>query len=260
MNAVVRPQQIASIEPEIIANLVTTGDLSRLNPQQRIQYYNYRCQQAGLDPAAQPFSILRLNGREVLYANASCTQQLCGIHKLSVEITSKDKLDDLYVVCARVKSPDGRASDNMGAVPVLNLKGEALANAMLKATTKAIRRTVLAHLGLGMLDETEVQTIPGAQVADFTPAADDVRNDPRGDLSSVENPLRDKHVSAITDILNADIEENAKAEMLRTYVADFLHGFNELYIAVADELAAQKIVTKAQFKAWLKVGLERKHA
>lgn len=257
MNAVVK-LQTATIAPEIIANLVTTGDLSRLNAEQRVQYYNYRCQQAGLDPAAKPFDILRLNGKEILYANATCTQQLSGIHRLSVEITSKDRQDDIYVVCARVKSPDGRSSDNMGAVPIGNLKGEAMANAMLKATTKAIRRTVLAHLGLGMLDETEVQTIPGAQVAAFTPAADDMRNDPRGDLSGVDHSIRDKHVSAITDILNADVEENDKAEMLRAYVAEFLQGFNELYIAVADELAAKKIASKAQFRAWLKVGLDRK--
>jgi hypothetical protein len=55
----------------------------------------------------------------------------------------------------------------MGAVPVDNLKGEAKANAMLKATTKAIRRAVLAHCGLGMMDETEVETIPGAARVDI---------------------------------------------------------------------------------------------
>jgi hypothetical protein len=33
----------------------------------------------------------------------------------------------------------------------------------MKATTKAIRRTVLAHCGLGMLDETELDTIPANQ-------------------------------------------------------------------------------------------------
>jgi hypothetical protein len=33
---------------------------------------------------------------------------------------------------------------------------------MMKASTKAIRRTVLSHVGLGMMDETEVDTIPGA--------------------------------------------------------------------------------------------------
>lgn len=246
MNAVVKLSP--TLDAGIIANLVTNGDLGDLSPQDRIAYYNYRCHQAGLDPAAKPFDLLKLNGRLVLYANASCTQQLCGIHKLSVEIVSRDKIDDIYVVQARAKSPDGRFSDNMGAVPLAGLKGEALANAMLKATTKAIRRTVLAHIGLGMLDETEVVTIPGAQTVNMTA-------DPRGDLSAVDNTLRDRHVSAIADIINADAEEPAIGQMLRDYVAEHLQPYQELYISVADELQAQKIASKSQFKSWLKVGL-----
>lgn len=246
MNAVIKQMPASTISPEIIANLVTTGDLSQLTPKEKVSYYNYRCQQAGLDPAAKPFDILKLNGKTVLYANASCTQQLCGIHKLSVEITSKDRQDDIYVVCARVKSPDGRASDNMGAVPVGNLKGEALANAMLKATTKAIRRAVLAHLGLGMLDETEVQTIPGAQTEAYVA-------DPRGDLSGVDPAAVLCHVKAITDILNADADEYAIADMLRTYVADHLQSDQETYIATADKLADDKIITKAQLRKYLQL-------
>src|SRR5688572_20604214 len=161
MNAVVhiKPQQI---DAEIVASLVTTGDLSRLTASQKVQLYNYRCSQVGLDPAAKPFDLLKLNGKEILYANASCTQQLAQLHKLSVEVVSRDKLDDLFIVHARVKDAEGRSTDNTGAVAIGSLKGEALANAIMKATTKAIRRTVLAHVGLGMMDETEVETIPGA--------------------------------------------------------------------------------------------------
>lgn len=246
MNAVVKQMPVSTIAPEIIANLVTTGDLSQLSPRDKVAYYNYRCQQAGLDPAAKPFDILKLNGKVVLYANASCTQQLCGIHRLSVEITSKDKMDDLYVVCARVKSPDGRASDNMGAVPISNVKGEALANAMLKATTKAIRRAVLAHLGLGMLDETEVQSIPGAQTEAYVA-------DPRGDLSAVDPQSVSKHVSAIADIINSDADEYAIADMLRSYVAEHLQPDQETYIATADKLATDKILSKAQLRDYLKL-------
>jgi len=41
--------------------------------------------------------------------------------------------------------------------------GEALANALMKASTKAKRRLTLSLCGLGFLDETEVGTIPGAR-------------------------------------------------------------------------------------------------
>jgi hypothetical protein len=96
----------------------------------------------------------------VLYANASCTQQLCAIHKLSTQVVHRERMDDIYIVSVRVTGADGRVSENQGAVAIGHLKADALANAVLKATTKAIRRAVLSHVGLGMLDETEVETIP----------------------------------------------------------------------------------------------------
>ena len=156
-------QDVAVIDPAIIESIVTRGDLSGLNQVQKVQYYNYRCKQIGLDPSAKPFDLLNLSGKQVLYANAGATQQLCNIHRLSTQITNKERVDDIYVVSVRVTGADGRSSENQGAVSIGNLKGDALANAVLKCTTKAIRRSVLAHCGLGMLDETEVETIPDAR-------------------------------------------------------------------------------------------------
>jgi hypothetical protein len=150
------------LDPAIQESIVLRGDLSGLNEQQKKNYYLFRCRQVGLDAAAKPFDLLKLNGKEILYANAGATQQLCAIHKLSTQITHRERIDDIYVVSVRVTAADGRVSENQGAVSVGNARGDALANAILKATTKAIRRAVLAHCGLGMMDETEVETIPGA--------------------------------------------------------------------------------------------------
>ncbi|MGC3959605.1 MAG: hypothetical protein QM813_17145 [Verrucomicrobiota bacterium] len=246
MNAVVKASE--PLSPEIIGKLVLAGDLGGLTAAQQASFYVYRCEQAGLDPAATPFSILKLQGRTTLYANATCAQQLMKIHNLSAEIISREKMDGIYIVHTRVKSPDGRFSDNTGAVPIEGLKGDALANALMKASTKSLRRTVLAHVGLGLLDETEVATIPGASTVDYSA-------DPRGDVSQVDHTLRDKHVAAVNEILNADAEELKIAEMLRGYVDEHLQKYQELFIAVADELQAQKIITKAQFKKYLKLGL-----
>jgi hypothetical protein len=161
--------ELRTLSPEIIASIVLKGDLKGLNAQQKVAFYNYRCQQAGLDPAAKPFDLLVLNGKEILYANASATQQLTANRGLSHEITGRDLTDGIYCVFCRVKDLDGRSTENMGATPVEGLKGEAKANAMLKATTKAIRRSVLAHCGLGLMDESEVETIPGAVEAPIPP-------------------------------------------------------------------------------------------
>ncbi len=154
--------EVATIDPAIIESIVTKGDLSGLNQVQKVQYYNYRCKQIGLDPSAKPFDLLNLSGKQVLYANAGATQQLCNIHRLSTQITGKERVDDIYIVSVRVTGADGRVSENQGAVSIAGLRGDALANGVLKATTKAIRRSVLAHCGLGMLDETEVESIPTA--------------------------------------------------------------------------------------------------
>ncbi len=155
------PRQV--LDPKIQESIVLRGDLSGLNEGQKKEYYLFRCKQVGLDPAAKPFDLLKLNGKEILYANAGATQQLCAIHQLSTQITHRERIDDIYVVSVRVTAANGRVSENQGAVSVGNARGDALANAILKATTKAIRRAVLAHCGLGMMDETEVETIPEAR-------------------------------------------------------------------------------------------------
>ncbi len=154
---------IVALDPAIQSSIVLRGDLSGLNEQQKQDYYLYRCRQVGLDPAAKPFDLLTLNGKQILYANAGATQQLCALHKLSTQITHRERVDGIYIVSVRCTGADGRVSENQGAVDVSTLVGERLANAILKATTKAIRRSVLAHCGLGMLDETEVETIPEAR-------------------------------------------------------------------------------------------------
>lgn len=161
MNAVTTTN---GLDPRIIESLVLGGDVGKLTPAQKLQYVAYRCKQVGLDPAAQPFQLLRLQGKEVLYATAGATQQLCQTRGLSVQITKREKIEDIYCVEARVTDKEGRFSENMGSVPIGGLKGDVLSNALLKATTKAIRRTVLAHCGLGVLDELEAETIPGAQM------------------------------------------------------------------------------------------------
>ena len=156
--------ELRTLDQATISKLVLNGDMKGLSDAQKVDYYAYRCQQAGLDPAAKPFDILTLNGKMILYANAACTQQLTSNRKLSHQVTNRELIDGIYCVFVRVTDAEGRNTENMGAVPIDNLKGEAKANAMLKATTKAIRRAVLAHCGLGMMDETETETIPGAKM------------------------------------------------------------------------------------------------
>jgi hypothetical protein len=59
--------------------------------------------------------------------------------------------------------PDSRQDESTGVVALAGLRGEALANARMKAETKAKRRVTLSLCGLGWLDETEVEDVPGAR-------------------------------------------------------------------------------------------------
>jgi hypothetical protein len=153
----------SELSMDIIASMVLNGDLSRLNQRQRVEYYMHRCRELGLDPAEKPFDLLRLNGKLVLYAKKGCTDALCRQRGVSRKVESAEMMGDLYVVRASATYKE-RCDEDIGAEPVAGLKGEKLANAMMKAVTKAKRRAVLALFGLGMLDETEVETIPGARV------------------------------------------------------------------------------------------------
>lgn len=157
--------ELAKVDQNILASLIIQGDISKLDANQRVEYITKLCDRVGVDPLTQPFKILRLQGKEVLYADKGCAQQLCKVYDISTEITKKERIEDVYVVTTRAKMPNGRYTDEDGAVPIANLKGEQLSNALMKANTKSKRRAVLALCGLGMLDESEIDSIPNAKAS-----------------------------------------------------------------------------------------------
>lgn len=83
------------------------------------------------------------------------------------------------------------------------------------------------------------------------------RVDPRGDLSGVDTTLRDKRVSEITDLIaEYGSDESQLAAKLQEYHAAYLQPFPELWIAINDKLAADKIVSKANMKKLLSLALK----
>ncbi len=79
-------------------------------------------------------------------------------------IVGRELVDGVYVVTAQARTPTGRTDESIGAVTIDKLTGEARANALMKTETKAKRRVTLSICGLGMLDEAEVDSIPGAVI------------------------------------------------------------------------------------------------
>lgn len=148
-----------------IEKVMIGGDLSTLKADERLNYYNAVCSSLGLNPLTKPFAYITLNGKLQLYALKDCTEQLRKIHTVSITQVDPKQIGDLLVVVASASDRDGRVDSSTGAVNMKGLSGENLANAMMKCETKAKRRVTLSICGLGMLDETEVQTLREQGVA-----------------------------------------------------------------------------------------------
>ena len=153
----------ANIDVETLESVVLDGDLSKMATKARLEYYAAICKSLDLNPLTKPFQYIRFQGKTVLYATKDCTEQLSKKMRISVEIGEGKILGDSYVVKARATGPDGRFVDATGAVPIGKRQGEDHSNSLMKAETKASRRAVLRYGGLGWLDETEVETIKGAE-------------------------------------------------------------------------------------------------
>jgi hypothetical protein len=148
------------ISAKTLEQVVIRGDLAGVSDEHRALYYGQLCQSLGLNPLSQPFSFLRLGNKEIPYATRNCTDQLRHIHKIGLQILSREIVNDLYVVTARATLPDGRTDEEIGAVPIKGKSGDDLANAMMKASTKAKRRVTLSIVGLSILDESEIESLP----------------------------------------------------------------------------------------------------
>lgn len=166
--------EVQKIEPAILEQVMLEGDLTKLSPAQRSAYYVEVCDSMKLNPLTKPFDYLKLNNKLVLYANKNCAEQIRRNLGISLTLPEKKIEEGVYIVTARAEA-NGRIDEATGAVSLELLKGENRANAIMKAETKAKRRVTLSFAGLGMLDETEIDSIPGAQKVtekDITPKSD----------------------------------------------------------------------------------------
>jgi phage recombination protein Bet len=107
-----------------------------------------------------------------------------------------------------------------------------------KATIQCAR---LAFGFVGVYDQDEAERIIEAPV----------HINVRPELSTDDVSMRDKHVSALTDILNADKDEMDISRMLNDYCYEYLNPFPEMYLAVTDQLKKLGVIqSKAAFARW----------
>lgn len=230
---------------QVMEKVLLAGDLAKMEPRDRINYYMRTCESLGVNPMTKPFDLITLNGKMVLYPNRSGTDQLRKIGSVDIQIIKQafDKDTGCYEVTARAKLPNGRTDEDMGIVPCGHLKGDALANAKLKAVTKAKRRVTLSIMGLGWVDESEVSSIKDAKlhkmdletgtVIDVTHSTDHstkpntAQPQAPGDGSKPRVPIEIANEVNKIRALQAELkieEEDFKAELYREFNTETMKG------------------------------------
>jgi len=227
----------------MLERVLFAGDLSKLSTADRLFYYQKVCESVGLNPLTRPFDYLTLNGKLTLYAKRDATDQLRKLHGVSITLTARETIEGVYVVTAKARDKSGREDEATGAVTITGLKGDALANAYMKCETKAKRRVTLSICGLGMLDETEIETIPPES-----------RINPRGDLGK-QVPMEDalEVANRMRACLESDVTEESKAMRVMDF-HDELRTQHDLYVAASDQLSSKE---RSAWKAYVKQAQEQ---
>jgi len=246
---------------EILEQVIIEGDLAKLSPADRVSYYKKVCASVGLNPFSKPFDYIRLNGKLILYARRDAADQLRALHGVSIKVISKTLDDGLYTVHVAAVDKKGRTDEDIGAVMLAGLRGEAKANAMAKAMTKAKRRVTLSICGLGWLDETEVSDIAGAKsptetLDELFPADEEDaaktegRGSPQIDMKEDQAPIGVEKPDAPTGLTTAPVagialkvgEESYDLENAEEFFKEYLKQLQ--FAAETDDMPCRERMTR----------------
>lgn len=153
-----------------VEKVLLKGDLGALTEAERLAYYKAICESLEINHLTQPFEYIILSGKLRLYARKDCTDQLRKRDGITIFKMERGLEEGIYVVRAYARTKDGREDVSSGAVSLEGLKGDARANGVMRAETKAKRRVTLSICGLGFLDETEAEEVGHAPPTAATPA------------------------------------------------------------------------------------------
>lgn len=147
------------------------ADLSLLDTAHRTAWYLAACDRAGLDPAARPFALHRVAGREALVAVPGAVRRMAASRGIAVvtvrgpEATMLGGFPLLRAVC-RATAPDGRAEAATATVPWFHpTRAEALCVARAQA------RATLSLLGIAALDESDLAAFAAEEILGFHSAS-----------------------------------------------------------------------------------------
>lgn len=176
------------VSQDAMKSIALHGDYSKVSDTDRVNIALNLCETFGLNPATVPFNWLKneKTGAISLYPNKSCAAGLASNRKLSVQVVKEGPImDTAYSVTVKVTEGD-RVTEDVGVTSMSYFKkgdantpgswqrvdGTGLADAVMKAHTKATRRAVLKHCGLSLPEEKEEEplVVVDTQVTVKTPA------------------------------------------------------------------------------------------
>lgn len=155
------------VNSDLLEKVILENDLKGLTSKDKVLWVTNICSTIGLNPITKPIQLIKFDGQEKAYFTKDATEQLRKINNVSINRLDTKIEGNIYIVTSYAILPNGRTDSATGVVYIEGLSGKLLTNAMMKAETKAKRRVTLSICGLGFMDESEADSIAGAQKIDI---------------------------------------------------------------------------------------------
>jgi hypothetical protein len=160
-----KPLALADLTDEDVRALeaaVMSNDFGQLTTRQRMAAMFQRCAALGLDIRLNPFVWAVMNKKLVPVRTKNAGSQSRGNMRTNLLPVQQvlDHRAGVYMVMFKASNPDGRTDYDIGATSIKNLSGEAYANAIMVAWTKAKNRVTESLETTGVnLSEEEVASV-----------------------------------------------------------------------------------------------------
>lgn len=194
------------------------SDPRAMTADERAGYVATLCKALHLNPLTRPAQFINLSGREVLYLTRTATDQLAAMHNLNRKTIDGPRVVDVCgtkvgLCTVEVSLPSGRSETATATLPAADF-----VNLYMKLETKAKRRGTLSILGLGVLGEDEIETIPDAKPSTLnaTPAQEPTQRranpldglgieaPPKRPQNAAETPAQRDHIREATAHVGGD--------------------------------------------------------
>lgn len=152
-------------------SLVIKHDLSKLSPEELTQYLRDVSKFIGLDPDLNALDTIWMQNENgpgqslVVYARRGTAEILRNLKGIEISsLTQTITPQGSIVFTATGKDAKNRQEIAIGSKYVGSLTGKALDDAIMTASTRALRRVTMQFTSLGILDESEVGAVQGSTV------------------------------------------------------------------------------------------------